>query len=238
MQPRTQPNQDDFNRCIKFVNDGYALLYCKVIMSGHDKKGKKTGSEMVVGDGKHHLSDDVPQAIRLLKWIGIICGIVLLCAAIVGLVVHFAKDHKSTPKRATIPTQKSQKVDVNSLDPEAKYHYLASTGDYAGAEAALEGQLANANDTTSRLEVYSQQSAIALQFKHNDDAKKYADKAMQLDPNSDIPYSTLAYWAKAVGNKDAAKNYWEQAISKLDPNAPQYSLVQRQYQKNIQGLSQ
>lgn len=208
-------------------------------MSAHNKKGviaaQSTG--IVVGDGKHHR-----QRLKLhLKLWGVICFAILLCAVAVGVVWHFVKNNSNNSQTATTqnaPTTPAKpKVDVSSLNPEEKYHYLASQGDYTAAEQALESQLASAKGTQAKLEVYSQQSMVALQFKRYDDAKKYADQALQLDPNSDIPYTTLAYWAQAKGDTAAAKNYWQQAITKLDTTAPQYELVKRQYQSDIQELA-
>lgn len=207
-------------------------------MSAHNKKGvvaaQSTG--IVVGDGKHHR-----QRLKLhLKLWGVICFALVLCAVAAGVVWHFVKNNSDNNQTATTqkaPTAPAKpKVDVNSLDPEAKYHYLESQGNYTGAEQALESQLPGAKDTLAKLEVYSQQSMVALQFKRYDDAKKYADQALQLDPNSDIPYTTLAYWAEAKGDTTAAKNYWQQAITKLDVNAPAYNLLKRQYQTHLQGL--
>lgn len=207
-------------------------------MSAQNKQEAVTAKNrsMVVGDGKHHR-----RRLDLhLRVVSLIVG----CLIVVGLigwggVVAFRYIHTST-KAASPSTSKehenSPKVDLNSLNTEEKYHYLADSGDYGAAEQALEAALPGAKDKTSRLSIYSQQSAVALQFKKYDDAKAYADKALQLDSGSTIPYVTLAHWAGAQGNKTLAIEYWQQAISRLDKSAPQYSLLQQEYEANVRSL--
>lgn len=207
-------------------------------MSAQNKQGvvaaKSTG--IVVGDGKHHRR-------RYNLHLKLVAVVLVACVVLgaVGWGVYRLVATFTRPASKVASTSKQNapsKPDVSQLNTEEKYHYLADTGNYAGAEQALESQLAGAQDTTSKLAIYSQQSAVALQFKKYDDAKAYADKALQLDPNSDIPYATLAYWAQAQGDKKSAESYWQQAIDKLDPALPQYSLLKRQYQSSLQGLEQ
>lgn len=210
-------------------------------MSAHNKKGvvaaQSTG--IVVGDGKHHR-----QRLKLhLKLWGVICFALLLCIAVGIGVWHFAKDNhqaQSTRQSATNDNQKpatqAPKVDVSTLTPEEKYHYLASTGNYAGAEQVLEGQLAGADNPQAKAEIYLQQAYVAVQFKRYNDANSYANKALQLDNGSSGPYVALSSIAQAQGDIAKAKTYMQEAISHLNKDAPQYDLQLRNYERQLEGI--
>ena len=119
---------------------------------------------------------------------------------------------------------------------EQKYHYLANQGNYGAAEGVLSGALKTAKTKEDKANIYFEQSGVAIQFKHYEDAKKYADKALEVDPGYSDAYAAEAFVATAQGDKTAAKKYWQQAIAHLDPNRPAANIIKRDYQTNLDSL--
>jgi tetratricopeptide (TPR) repeat protein len=114
--------------------------------------------------------------------------------------------------------------------------YQADKGNYTAAKDLWEDQLGKVTTVKEKLNIYYQQSALGLRFKHYDEAKEFAEKAMKLSPNSPTAYVALAHIAEAEDNKDQAKSYWEKAIAHLSPSTPGYDLIKRDYQASLDAL--
>ncbi|HSX36507.1 MAG TPA: tetratricopeptide repeat protein [Patescibacteria group bacterium] len=127
-------------------------------------------------------------------------------------------------------------VDLTKLTPSQQAQYLSDAGDYRNAEKVWDKELLKAKDTQSKLDIYAYQAAIATKTQHYEDAKKYAEKALELSPNSDIPHVSLAELAQAQGDKVTAKKEWQLAIEHLDKNRPGYNLILRDYTASLGAL--
>lgn len=125
---------------------------------------------------------------------------------------------------------------VDGLSPTQKAQYYSDNGEYKIAQKIWQDQLAKTTDTPTKLSIYYMQSAIAVKFKNYKDAKKYADKALNLAPKSNITYVALAQLAQAQGDKVSAKKYWQQAIKFIDPKNPVAGLIERDYQTSLDAL--
>lgn len=122
------------------------------------------------------------------------------------------------------------------LSTQQKAIYLSDKNNYEAAQTVWNKQLESSNSKTDKLNVYYQQSAIALKFGKYNDANKYANKAEQIDSNSATAYVAFAHIAEKQGDVEKARDYWRQAITKLDPNAPGYNLIKRDYQESLNSL--
>jgi len=109
-------------------------------------------------------------------------------------------------------------------------------GQYANAEQAWQSQLSSTSTTEDKLNIYFEQSSTALQFKKYQDATNYANQAMSLNPNSSIPYVALANISMEEGNNAQAKQYWQQAINKLNPNDPGYNIMLEEYTQSLESI--
>lgn len=165
------------------------------------------------------------------KLLGMILAVVILLSAVAWYV--FVRPGSSQPNTTA---NNSVKAPPANTSADQKAQFYADEGQYAQAEQSWQDQLDSAKDTDTKLGIYYQQSALALKFKHYDDAKKYADAAKQLAPNSPQPYVALAQLAEAQNNIPQAKQYWQQAINHVDTNMPGYNLTQSDYQSHLDAL--
>lgn len=186
--------------------------------------------ENITSDSETKVAEFMPQSNRYSlkhKKFVVVLALVIIMLMVGGLGYKIYK-------RGFSPTQSSS--NSASITPTQKAQYLADQGKYVAAEKVWQEQLANAKDQQTKLGIYYQQASLASRFKHYDDAKKYAEEAKQLAPNSSTSYVALAHMAESQGDKVAAKQYWQQAINHLDPNALGYNLILRDYQSSLDSL--
>lgn len=177
-----------------------------------------------------------PRKLRLKSHRKAVIGIlIIVLVLILGWLAYEGVHHHNQERRKSSNAAVDKKLLAN-LSPSQKAEYLASQGDYAGAEQAWQDQLAKAKTTQDKLGIYYQQSALAVSFKHYDDAKKYAKEAKKLSPDSPTPYVALAQIAQAQGDKVSAQKYWQEAIDHLDHNDPAYNLKKHDYQSSLDSL--
>lgn len=123
-----------------------------------------------------------------------------------------------------------------NLSSNQKALYLANNNQYQEAVQVYVKELAHTNNTSDKLNIYGYMEALAIRFKDYNSAQLYANDAKSIDSKSPAPYVYLAELASAEGNKNAAKQYWQQAINYLDPNQLGYNMIKADYQRNIARL--
>lgn len=200
-----------------------------------DKKPKNEAVSGVVVGKDHNLFGGLPK----LDWrrplfgkkaaviVGA-CILALIIIAVVLLVLNWPKSHSNNQ------THKKQQNNANQIQQYIQTaQAFAAKGDYTDAEQMLEDSLSSTTSVQQKLSVYFMQSSIATDFNKYNDAENYAQKALKFDPNDSSPYISLAYIAKAQGDNKLAANYWQQAISKLNKDDPNYRSKLYEYQSQL-----
>lgn len=192
--------------------------------SAHIAGSVNTG--MTIGSGQH--AERIHFQAKLL---GVTLFIIIILAA--GVWYVFWRSSSSTPGTTVTSTASAPPANT-SLEQQAQYY--ADEGQYQSAEQSWQKKLASTTNASDKVAIYYQQSALAVQFKKYADAKKYADEALSLSPDSPGPYAALAQLAEAQNNIPLAKQYWQQAINHVNTNMPGYNIIQSDYKSHLDAL--
>lgn len=203
----------------------------------HSKKSSSTSDNNIViseASGLRARLFHRPDRKQLLL---IAVGVVVIAAIVVVVVLLTRPTPLESKQVAKLKqTLASKGVKFASLSPDQQAQYLADNGQYAAAQETYQNEYNSAKNDKTRLNILFQQAMLAAKARHYKEANNYAAKAKQLAPNSSTTYVALAQIAQTEGDKNSAKNYWQQAISKLDPKNPAYSLIKRDYQSSLEAL--
>lgn len=131
--------------------------------------------------------------------------------------------------------QKKHPVIPAHLSVNQQSEYLAYKGDYNGSQKLLAAQIAKTSNKTVKAGLYLQAATIAINAKKYTDAKKYALSAESLQPTSNTA-GVLGDIEAQMGDKAAAKKYYQLAISRLNKTAPDYSFNAQDYQERLKEL--
>jgi len=196
----------------------------------NSKQAAHTGV-MVAADKQHHRFKQKTK--NKLVWLG------AATVLVVAVLVFWFYGPPSATQRATTSAEHqlaSKGITYSKLAPTQKSQYLVDKGAYKAAEQVWQNQLLQTTDSKAKVTILCQQSAVALQFKDYAAAQKYADAAKKILPNADSPYVALAQLAQAKGDKAAAKQYWQQAIANIDPDADGANLMKSDRQQALDDL--
>lgn len=192
--------------------------------TAHVSASVNTG--MSVGGNEH------PGRVRFhAKLTGLLLTVFLILAAGGGFVYWHVKNSSSNST-----TNATVSLPSNATSPDQKAQYYADQGQYQQAEQAWQDQLASANTSQDKVAIYYQQAAVAIKFKQYGDTKKYANDIKQVAPNAPDSYVVLAQLATAQNNIPQAKQYWQQAISHIDPSSPGNTMTRSDYQNQLDAL--
>lgn len=165
------------------------------------------------------------------KLLGVVLFVFVVLAC--GAWYIFSRSSDSPSSTAAKSTVNAPPANT-SLEQQAQYY--ADEGQYQSAEQSWQKKLTGTSDASDKVAIYYQQSTLAVQFKKYADAKKYADEALSLAPNSPEPYVALAQLAEAQNNTPLAKQYWQQAINHVNMNVPGWNMVKSDYQSHLDAL--
>lgn len=167
------------------------------------------------------VSSSFRKFLRSVYALGVVIIIIILAS------IYLVSTQNKNDSTANLPkgTSESQKAT-----------YESDHGRYSLAEQAWQAQIKSSSTTQDKLNIYFEEASTAIQFKKYSDARNYANEALSLDPNSSIPYVALANIALASGNKAQAKQYWQQAINKLNPNSPGYNITLNEYTYSLESI--
>lgn len=199
-----------------------------------DGAAKKSISEpakgVVVGHG--NLMSHIYQRKKL--WLATLVAVLIIA---VGVVVYLAV--RQTPaKQLKAAAQRAAQQNVNfaKLNNTSRLGYLTEQGNYVAAEEQLHQEISAAKTAEAKMTIYVQQALIAVQFKHYSDATNYTTQAKSADANDPAPYEVQAELDKAQGNKAAAAQALQQAIAKVNPNAPAANLQVEDYEAQLKAV--
>ena len=150
--------------------------------------------------------------------------VVLLIALGTFLYLHL---HKTTQSHIYMPA---------NMTLTQKAIYLSEHNQYAEAQQVWQQQLTSTSNTQTKLGILYQLSALALEYNHYSVALKYANEADRLSPNSPAPFVAYAQLATQQRNYAAAKQYWQDAIDRLNPNTSYYNITKYEYQSAMDSL--
>lgn len=168
----------------------------------------------------------------------VVIQVIVIVLVVTGLITWW---FYATQNTRTIDGAKKELskhgVAWKDLNTTQQVQYLSDHGNYSAAQSLYSEQHAAAKNKEEKVEILFLQSSLALQARNLADAQKYADEAHQTDPKSNNAYVALAQVAAAKGNKQLAKQDYEQATKLLDKNAANYNLMVFQYQSSIEALN-
>ncbi len=156
-------------------------------------------------------------------------AVIAFVITVTAITAYFIQSAKYSPPKI------SYNLPPN-LTPNQKALYFANINQYQAAMQIYKQQLASANNSSSKSNIYFMMSALALRFKDYTNARLYANESKLLDPKSPSPYVSLAQLATSAGNISAAKQYWQEAINNLSPSQPGYNLIKEDYQNSMAKL--
>lgn len=162
----------------------------------------------------------------------ILIGVIVILVAAGGSAWYWQAHRSATTDNAGA---------VNQLTPQQKAvqssQSLALNGDYTGAQAALDTQIAAATNPTDKGQFYETKASNALNEQKYADAKSFAEQAEKLHPTSNSAY-LIAAAAEGLGDKTTAVMYYQKALDRLDSVTKQRAPdIAQMYQDKIKELS-
>lgn len=159
----------------------------------------------------------------------VVIALIVIALSIIGVLL--SRDDTAVKSK----TPAVQAVAVPPVTSTSKADALAQSGDYAGAQKALEAEQTKVKDSKDRAALYLSQATIAMNAENYNDARTYAAAADRLTPTANTA-ALLGSIAAAAGDKAAAKVYYDQAIGRLNKKADNYNISLSDYKTRIEEL--